>query len=439
MGDSAMNTAVSALSAQSAALSTISQNLANSSTTGYKALDSSFYDQVVQQTYNTTLLSGGVKGVTSQNVDVQGTIASATSTTDLAIDGNGMLAVSDGLSGNQTYYTRDGNFTTDSSGYLVLSGTDYYLKGWQVDSTGAITSTNSSSVGSLVPVNVEKYNTTATPTTYEALKANLPAEAQGTTTGFNTTLTVYDSLGAAQYVNVSFAPSTTTTGSWTMTVGPDATNAAGSTTGVVSSANTYTVTFGTDGGLDTISGSSMDSTGNNPLITIGSYTDGAATSSVTLSLGTANSTADSFDGLTQYDSGESSPTINVKSISNNGVAYGQLQSVSVSSDGTVEAKYSNGSSVPIFKIPVVSFGSYDGLQAMSSNVYEATTDSGNPVLNQAGYNGTGTVDGGSLEGSTVNTSTEFSNMIVCQQAYSAAAQVITTDKSMYTSLLNTMQ
>lgn len=436
MGDSALNTAVSALKSQSSALSVISQNLANSSTTGYKALETQFYDLVVQQTYDTSLLSGGVSTVTQQSLDTQGNLETASSTTDLGINGKGFFAVDEGLDGDSTYYTRDGDFSTDSSGYLTLSGTDYYLMGWATDSEGNITG-STGSTASLERINVDKYNTSATATTSISLSANLPAEAQSDTStysaGFSTTMTVYDSLGTAQYVSVTFVPDGDNT--WTMNVG-NPTNADGTTTTgtLASGSESYTVSFNSDGSFSSITGGTLDSSGN-PELDISGWTDGASDSTVSLDLGSSDSTS----YLTQYDSGETTPTIDIKSTTNNGVAYGQMESVSIDSSGTVAVKYSNGETVDIYKIPIVTFPNDDGLKAMTDNVYEQTEASGNYVLNVAGNNGAGTIDSGTLESSTVDTSTEFSNMIVAQQAYSAAAQIISTDKEMYQSLISVMQ
>ncbi len=441
MGDSAMNTAVSALQAQSAALSVISQNLANSSTTGYKSVSTSFLDLVIQQGSGTAITAGGVRATTTQNVDSQGVIASASASTDMAVDGKGFFAVTAGLDGTDTEYTRDGEFATNSSGYLVLSGTDYYLKGWATDATGKVTSTNTSSVNSLTTINIGDYaRSNGTPTTSYTLDANLPAEAQSDTSsytaGFSTTMTVYDSLGTAQYVGVTFVPNGSNT--WTMTVG-DPTNSTGSTTtGTLTNTTSgdtysYTVTFNSDGSLDTVtvpSGSDAVLTpSGSPEIDVGSWTDGASASTISTDL----------SSMTQVDSGETSPTLSVTSTSQDGIGAGTLSSVSISTAGVVTAKYSNGQSIPIYKIPLVTFANDDGLEAVSNNVYEQTSACGDPILSSAGSNGTGTIEGGDLENSTVDTSTQFSNMIVCQQAYSAAAQVISSDKTMFSALLDVVR
>jgi len=87
----------------------------------------------------------------------------------------------------------------------------------------------------------------------------------------------------------------------------------------------------------------------------------------------------------------------------------------------------------------VTFPNENGLAPLNQGVYQQSTLSGTYTLNAAGTNGAGTITGEALESSNVNTSTEFSNMITAQQAYSAASQVIGTDKQMWTSLIQVVQ
>jgi flagellar hook protein FlgE len=162
---------------------------------------------------------------------------------------------------------------------------------------------------------------------------------------------------------------------------------------------------------------------------------------INVNLGTAGALGTGkTDGLSQFDTGESTPSISVKATTQNGVQYGELTGVTVdSTSGNVIAAYSNGQKVPIYKIPVVTFPNENGLTAQNDGVYEQSSLSGSYTLNAAGTNGAGTITGEALEQSNVNTSTEFSNMITAQQAYSAASQVIGTDKQMFTSLLQVIQ
>ena len=166
-----------------------------------------------------------------------------------------------------------------------------------------------------------------------------------------------------------------------------------------------------------------------------SFVDGSENADVAIDLGTSGET----DGLSQYDTGSDTAAISVKNSYSDGVQYGELTGVSVDSSGYVIASYSNGNKTKIYKIPVVTFNNENGLSAKSDGVYEETSYSGKYNLNSAGSNSAGSMVGQSLEASNVDTSTEFSNMITCQQAYSSASQVIGTDKQMFQSLLQQVQ
>ena len=606
--DAAMNSAVSALQAQQAALSTVSDNLANSGTTGYKAVKTQFNSLLTQEAVGLAYPAGGVAATTRQNVLAQGLVQSSSSnaTTDMAITGNGMFAVSNGLGGAQDSFTRNGAFNTDSSGNLVLAGTNYYLLGWPTDAKGNVTSANPDNLASLSNVNINKFNSSATATTDYSLQANLPAEAQkdaytmsyqsnatppvtqnlaisyaplntnvsvgGVSTteyqmsvttsdptqtvsdGANTStpgqpltynvfvdgsgnvvqvndqtgnaatwplaftpsdigatvpatagfanavdssgntlnltwqdlgspfsqkssISVYDSLGVQQ----SFPVTWTAAGNndWIMTVSsptdPTGTKSTGSlydSSGNKVSSYSYQVSFNSDGTLNSVKGlptlSEDDSTGTPtftqnldasgapataPLGTTGEpvlsakWDDHAAdslagtSSAIAVDLGTAGALGTGkTDGLSQFDTGETTPSISVKSTVQNGVQYGQLTGVSVdATTGNVIASYDNGQKVPIYKVPVVTFPNENGLSAQNDGVYQQSSLSGSYTLNAAGSNGAGTITGQALEQSTVDTSTEFSNMISAQQAYSAASQVIGTDKTMFTALIQVVQ
>lgn len=426
----AMNSAVSALNAQSYALSLISSNLANSSTVGYKTVDASFSDIVTQQSsLGTKYASGAVTATSVQNISTQGLLESSSSATSLAISGEGFFPVTYGEDGDQTYYTRDGEFTVNDDGYLVNG--DYYLVGWTTDSDGNITSANTNSVDALEPINVEKYSSSAEATTTASLEANLPADAEVGDT-FDTSIDVYDSLGNTQSLSVTWTK--TDSNEWTMTVNDPTDPSTGETTGTAGGTTSYTISFNDDGTLNTIT----DADGNTvtePTITIDSWDDGAGASSISLNLGTSGEA----DGLTQYTTGDDDPQVSVDAIETDGVEYGSLTGVSISSDGTVTAVYSNGQEMPIYKIPVVTFPAENNLEILSDGVYAQTSTSGNYTLNVAGEGGSGDISSYYLEESTTDTATEFSKMIVAQQAYSAASQVVTTVKDMYDSLLQAVR
>ena len=420
----AMTTAVSALNAQSQQLAMISENLANTSTSGYKTVNGSFSTLLSGQS-TSKYSSGGVTVYTKQNVTAQGQIESTSTSTDMAIDGNGMFAVSYQKDKADIYYTRDGSFNEDSEGYLTLNN-KYYLMGWPTDSSGNVISSDTSSTSGLEAVNLNAKSTSAAATTTYTLAQNLPADASVNAT-FSTSLSMYDSLGVSETVPVTWTKTASNT--WTMAFS-NPTNSAGTQSGTIGGSTSYTINFNSDGSMGTMTDSG-GTTVTKPTITVTGWTSGASDSAVSLDLGTASSTS----GLTQYSSGSTTPSIDKKSSSQDGYAYGSLSGVTVGTDGTVTASYDNGQSIPIYKIPLATFSNENGLSAKSDNVYQVTTASGSYTLHEAGTGGSGKIDGSSLESSTTDTAGQLSLMIVAQQAYSAASQIISTSKSMFDTLM----
>ena len=412
---SALNSAVSAMMAQSQAISTVGDNLANVDTYGYKTSSTSFEDMVTGGTSSTT--SGSVTSYTTADMTAQGLLTSSDTATNVAISGSGYFAVTDGLDGSQVYYTRDGEFSVDSSGYLEENG--YYLQGWATDAEGNVID-NDESASALQAINTESVSSSATATSELSIEANLPSDAAVGDT-FTSTTEIYDSLGVGNDMTVTWEK--TATNSWTATFSDPTLASDSSTTSGTVSSSSVTINFNSDGTLASTSPSPAT-------LSITGWTDGAADSTISLDLGTANES----NGLTQYASGETTPSIDLEGISQNGMAYGTLSGISIS-DGDVVATYSNGDTRTIYKLAVATFENPDGLQAESDNVYAATTASGGAALQTSGSGSAGTIEGGELEESTVDTSNEFSKMIAAQQAYSAAAQVMSTVNSMFQTLM----
>lgn len=149
-------------------------------------------------------------------------------------------------------------------------------------------------------------------------------------------------------------------------------------------------------------------------------------------------TTGASDGLSQFaqnDEDDLYVDLGTGGITQDGVAYGQMTSVEVDDEGYLIAYYDNGQNMAIYQIPVATFPNPNGLQVNTGSVYSVTAESGDYVLHPAGTGGAGSIVGGSLESSTVDSSNEMSNMIVAQQAYSAAAQIISTNQDMFDSLL----
>ncbi len=138
------------------------------------------------------------------------------------------------------------------------------------------------------------------------------------------------------------------------------------------------------------------------------------------------------NGLTQF--ANSSGAAQVTKLQQNGFAAGQLQSVAVDSENRVVGTFTNGQTIPLAQITLATFNGENSLQALNGGAYAATADSGPPI-----FGATGKIDGSSLESSNVDISTQFSNLIVAQQAYSANARVMTTANQMIQSLLQVIQ
>ena len=163
-------------------------------------------------------------------------------------------------------------------------------------------------------------------------------------------------------------------------------------------------------------------------------TTSALTLPVTINGDTLSSVEINFgtNGLTQF--ANTAGTAQVTQIQQNGFAAGSLQSVSVDTNNRVVGSFSNGQTIPLAEISLANFNGANALQALSGGAFAATPESGNPI-----FSGTGSIEGSSLESSNVDIATQFSQLIVAQQAYSANARVMSTADQMVQSLLQVIQ
>ena len=142
-------------------------------------------------------------------------------------------------------------------------------------------------------------------------------------------------------------------------------------------------------------------------------------------LGSLSSPDPSNTTTTSYNA--SSSTL---SQSQDGYASGFLQSISVDSDGTITASYSNGQIVDLYKITIANFTNPDGLVREGSNLFSATRDSGEAVTGVAGTGSLGEVAANCLEQSNVDMATELVRMITLQRMYDASSKIISTGDTM---------
>jgi flagellar hook protein FlgE len=453
----ALTTAVSGLQAQSFAMQNISGNIANSQTTAYKGIDTNFSDLIPGDSEPSHQIAGGVIASSVATNTVQGTIQSTTSTTDMAINGNGyfVVQVPTGFNGTQPQfggidsYTRRGDFKLDANGYLV-NGAGYYLEG------NAIDPTTGNPLGSVAtPLQFQGNFLPASPTNQINYGINLPSTPQ--TNAFTTTSPNSELLNPVDFgTNPTVAGTGTVVGSDVSTFVNESID-GGSVTiydAIGTPANLQVRWAKTDsvaaGGTDTwemfyqtnstATGAQVawqnagvdftfDSSGqlNPPITTL--TLNNVAINTTTLGNITIKSPT---GGITQFANTSGVATVN--NLQQNGFAAGQLKSISVSDSGDIIGTFSNGQNVALANVPLVHFNSPDNLKSLDGGAYQLTDASG-PAL--AGSSGK--IVGQSLEASNTDIATEFTKLIVTQQAYSANTKVITTANQMSQDLLNVIR
>ena len=458
---SALQTSVSGLQAQSYAISNISGNIANSQTTGYKRVDTSFIDLMAEQTPKREV-AGTVLAQAQLTNTIQGNVVASQVATNMAINGQGFFTVRQKIGdangqatfSSQTVYTRRGDFSPDKDGYLV-NGAGDYLTGQNIDpATGQATNTGL--------IKIANSTLPAKATTTITYAANLPA----TPTVSNSTTSGSDLYKPADTNSILLPPSTATP---TQVASTDASNFVNSSiagpavTGYTSSGAPVTVTtrwakvqdadtttnpvkpsvwnlfYQSDTSTSAAksawtnvgSGFSFDSAGQLTSPTAGSITipnltvSGTNLGNIALNFGQ--------NGLTQYADASGASTTNT--LTQDGYTSGTLSSIAVAADGKINGTFSNGSVVGLATVGFARFTNPDGLKPDSNGHYLQTVDSGAPLAGLAAS----TIVGQSTEQSNTDIASEFSKMIVTQQAYSANTRVMSTAQTMMSDLLNVIR
>jgi flagellar hook protein FlgE len=397
---SAMSASVTGMAAQANNLATISENISNSNTVGYKEADTEFQDLVAQAGVAGDYAAGGVTTSIRYNVSEQGSLTGTDSPTDLAIQGNGFFLVQD--TSGDTFLTRAGSFVQDGSGNLVNSA-GYTLMGYSL-APGSAGVTNTTS--GLTPVNIDGAALVATPSTAGTFTANLDSNSPtltGTPSTTNYTsqssVVAYDDLGNPVTLDLYF--SNLGGNNWEV----DVYNEAAPT----SPLTTQTLNFNpTNGQLTSSSPNSLSI---------------SVPGGQTVNLNMAN--------VTQLASPFAVTTAAV-----NGNAPAQWQGVSIGTNGIMSYDYSNGQQVPAYQIPLGNVNSPDNLTNLPGDAFAVNANSGSLVIGTAANGGLGTINSSELESSTVDLATQLTNMIVAQNAYGANSKVFQTGSEMLTTLIN---
>jgi flagellar hook protein FlgE len=401
-----MRTGVSGMNAQSNRLSTVADNIANSTTVGYKKASVQFSSMILPTT-NGAYNSGGVETDIRYSISTQGTFSYTTSETDLAINGDGFFIVK-GDDGTP-YLTRAGSFVLQDDGTLKNTA-GYTLQGYEYDSTADPTIVVNGFDG-LEPVDLSGSGISAVRSMTGTLNVNLPNAAQvGVAADIKTTsLKVYDSQGTSRLITFTYEK--TADNFWTVS----AVEADGGTQVVAPTV----LEFDVDGNL-------IDPDPPEIIIDpyqvggaeVGDFTGGVG---ITLNIGNTTQLASDFS----VEEGEV-----------DGNAASKVKGYEIDDKGIVSIAYENGDLVPKFRVALASVQSPDNLNPVAGNMYTQSNDSGVVILGYAGSSGFGTILSGALEDSNVDVAEELTAMIESQRNYTANSKVFQTGSELMEVLVN---
>jgi flagellar hook protein FlgE len=392
----AFGIALSGIHAAQTDLDVTANNVANSQSTGFKQSRAEFAElfAVSSQGVSSTQTGAGVEVVAISQQFSQGNINATNSSLDLALSGQGFFTLRDG---GANLYTRAGSFGTDKDGYVVNS-TNQRLQVYPPTTGGAFNTTATQDLrlvsGDSAP------QATSTAQVVFNLPANAPQPSVATfdpsiTSSYNnsTSMTVYDSLGAAHTASVYFAK-TATANTWDAHLYID-----GNAVGVA-----QPLAYSAAGVLTT------PATG---LMAFPAYTPTTGAQPINLTMDVSKAT--------QYGN-----AFGVTSVSQDGFTTGRLIGINVDSTGVVEARFTNGRSTPLGQVAIANFANPQGMQALGGTAWSETFASGQPLNGQAGNSGFGTIQSGALEQSNVDVTAQLVNMITAQRNFQANAQMIST-------------
>ncbi|MEM1380809.1 MAG: flagellar hook protein FlgE [Pseudomonadota bacterium] len=429
---SALQTGVNGLRAQSTKLAAISDNIANSSTVGYKRADAQFSTLVVNDGSDSLYTAGGVATTVRTEVSKAGTITGTANNTDLAVAGRGFFAVSNTVDGSGAALTRAGSFRPDEFGNLRNAG-GYFLQGFALNPDGTYTNGAPSltTFDSMETINIGTIQGAARPTTTIGYAGNLPAQASPTAATpieYQTSIQYFDDLGASQTLTLNWSQATANSNLWDLQIydgsvaagtlittlaGIDFSGAGGFTPGTPdypAAAPTAAAPYGIAGYSETDGTIDIDLPGP----------AGPASQTITINLGSQGG----LNGITQFG-GDFTPQTSV-----DGSALGELQQIDIEEDGTLVAIFDNGEVRPVFQIPLTDVINPEGLTAIDGNAFLLSSTSGDLRVAIAGGNNIGTITSGALEGANVDVAEELTSLIETQRAYSSNATVVQTADEM---------
>jgi flagellar hook protein FlgE len=404
-----MFAAISGLKNHQTFMDVVGNNIANVNTTGFKESRVTFQDILSQTVRGASGPQNGLGGVNPEQVGLgtliagidtiqtQGTLQSTGKLTDMAIQGDGYFVMSDG---KQQFFTRDGSFDLGIDGTLVNPSSGMHVEGWMPDPTTGKINTAAPPANITIPIGAGMVGKASTSLT---VNGNLDSNnAGGAAAQYPLSTTIYDSLGNAVPVTLTFQKTAADT--WSYTAGPGPAITGGGT-----------ITF--DGTGKVLSG--------------GTGTLSASFTGTAAGPSTPQSVKIDLTQLTQLASTPSSLSANT-----DGASAGTLTSFTVGEGGDITGVYSNGYKQTLGQMALASFSNPGGLTKAGGNVFSSSANSGTPNSGTPNTAGRGTIATGFLEGSNVDLAQQFTNMIMAERGFQANSRVITTSDEILQDLVN---
>ncbi|MDD3764930.1 MAG: flagellar hook protein FlgE [Nevskiales bacterium] len=399
--------ALSGLNAASADLNVTANNIANVNTTGFKGSRAEFADLFPISAFgvSSTATGAGVRLSRVAQQFTQGAVNFTQNSLDLAISGEGFFTLSDG---GATVYSRAGAFGTDRDGYVVNAS------GQRLQVYPPVSGGSAFDTARLSDLQLSTADNPPAATTQVNTAINLPANASppanGTfdatdPTSYNhtTSVTVYDSLGAAHTASLYYIK-TANPNEWDMRVQVDGTDVGGANT----------LTYSDSGVLLTPASGDLTLPAYTP-------TTGAADINLTLSLGDSTQFGDNFG---------------VSSLTQDGYTTGRLTGVEITQEGVVQARYTNGQATPLGQLAMATFPNPQGLQQLGDTSWGESYAAGQVIRGTAGSTNFGLIQSGALEASNVDLTEQLVNMITAQRNFQANSQMISTADQITQTVIN---
>lgn len=452
---------VSGLQNHQTRMDVIGNNISNVNTTGFKRGRVNFQDMISQQVGGAAKPTEELGGVNPKDVGLgmtiatieqvfsQGNLQTTGVSTDVAIQGNGFFILKDG---DESFYTRNGQFGLDSNGTLVNPANGQRVQGWmardlngeQIVQTAATPTDLVVPVGSKDPAKATENVLFACNLNKNTAEIQEGASASDIAKGtWGTEQKIYDSFGNEHLLSVSFTKVPGVANSWQATVNVDADNAdftqtrigLGTTDGVQ---NTFIVNFDNYGQLASVEDSSGNiSNQEGEIVLQTSFTVPEANAdengnpyrqTFNINLGTIGSMKNTIT--------QSASKSTTKAYSQDGYTLGYLDDFKIDSSGTITGVYDNGTNRVIGKIALATFANDRGLEKAGNNTYVETNNSGQANIGESGIAGKGSLLAGALEMSNVDLSEQMTDMIVTQRGFQSNAKTIQTADTLLETVLS---